>query len=112
MLLLALLHPIVSFNLWTWSIHPSTVIGIAALAALYVWAARKHHKSPTTGQKFFFFAGARHVRRRFGRVGEISNAGVAIHGFCPLVDEINESKNRDPDHVDEVPVERRDIDEQ
>jgi putative membrane protein len=57
MLLLALLHPVVSFNLWTWSIHPSTVIGIAGLAALYVWAASKLHKDPTTGQKVFFAAG-------------------------------------------------------
>lgn len=36
----ALLHPFTQFNWLTWSIHPSTVIGLAALAALYLWRAR------------------------------------------------------------------------
>jgi putative membrane protein len=40
MILFALLHPFTQFNWLTWSIHPSTVIGLAALAALYVWRAR------------------------------------------------------------------------
>jgi putative membrane protein len=57
MRLLALLHPIVAFDLWRWSIHPSTVIGIAALAALYTWAAKKLHREPTTSQKLFFCSG-------------------------------------------------------
>src|SRR3954462_4585829 len=57
MLLLALLHPIVTLRWWQWSIHPSTVIGIAALAALYVWAARKIDPPPTAGQKIFFASG-------------------------------------------------------
>jgi putative membrane protein len=40
MILFALLHPFTQFNWLTWSIHPSTVIGLAALAALYLWRAR------------------------------------------------------------------------
>jgi putative membrane protein len=57
MLVLALLHPIVNLTWWRWSIHPSTVIGIAALAALYVWGAKRAHKDPTTRQKIYFFSG-------------------------------------------------------
>ncbi len=37
----ALLHPFSQFTWLQWSIHPSTVIGLAVLAALYVWRARK-----------------------------------------------------------------------
>ena len=36
----ALLHPFSQFNWLTWSIHPSTVIGLAALGGLYLWRAR------------------------------------------------------------------------
>jgi len=57
MLLLALLHPIVTLSWWRWSIHPSTAIGIAALGALYLWAAHRLRKEPTLTQKMFFFAG-------------------------------------------------------
>lgn len=57
MLLLALLHPIVNLNLWRWSIHPSTAIGIAALGALYLWAAHRLRKEPTLAQRSYFFAG-------------------------------------------------------
>jgi putative membrane protein len=57
MLLLALLHPIVNLNLWRWSIHPSTAIGIAALGALYLWAAHRLKKEPTLAQRSFFFSG-------------------------------------------------------
>lgn len=41
MLVFALLHPFTQFNWLNWSIHPSTVIGLAALAALYLWRAKK-----------------------------------------------------------------------
>jgi putative membrane protein len=41
MLVFALLHPFTQFNWLTWSIHPSTVLGLAALAALYLWRAKK-----------------------------------------------------------------------
>jgi putative membrane protein len=57
MLCLALLHPIASLSWWRWSVHPSTAIGIAALAAIYVWAARKFGQTPSLGQRSFFFSG-------------------------------------------------------
>ena len=57
MLALALLHPIANLSWWRWSLHPSTVIGIAALGALYIWAAAKIGRQPTTGQKIYFGAG-------------------------------------------------------
>jgi putative membrane protein len=57
MLFLALLHPIVTLSWWRWSIHPSTVIGIAALAAIYVWSARKFGQTPSLAQRISFFTG-------------------------------------------------------
>jgi putative membrane protein len=57
MLFLALLHPIANLSWWRWSIHPSTVIGIAALAAIYAWAARKFGQTPSLAQRSFFFSG-------------------------------------------------------
>jgi putative membrane protein len=57
MLALALLHPIANLSWWRWSIHPSTVIGIAALGALYIWASRRQHQSPTDAQKIYFTCG-------------------------------------------------------
>ena len=57
MLVLALLHPIANLSWWRWSIHPSTVIGIAALGALYIWASSKLRRQPTIGQKMFFWSG-------------------------------------------------------
>ncbi len=57
MLFLALLHPIVTLSWWRGSIHPSTAIGIAALGALYLWAARHFRREPTLTQKICFFAG-------------------------------------------------------
>jgi putative membrane protein len=51
------LHPLTSLGLG-FSIHPSTVIGIAALAALYVWRARKGPAGgPTTAQRAAFTSG-------------------------------------------------------
>ena len=40
MLRFALLHAVASLSWSNFSIHPSTVIGIAALAAIYVWRAK------------------------------------------------------------------------
>lgn len=40
MVAVALLHPVASFSWTTFSVHPSVVIGILALAALYEWRAR------------------------------------------------------------------------
>jgi putative membrane protein len=57
MLFLALLHPIVDLTWWRWSIHPSTVIGIAALGALYLWAAHRLQRQPRLAQKIYFFSG-------------------------------------------------------
>src|SRR5437667_3067776 len=57
MLCLALLHPIANLSWWRWSVHPSTAIGIAALAALYIWASAKLRQRPTAGQNIYFFAG-------------------------------------------------------
>jgi putative membrane protein len=56
-LALALLHPIASLSWWRWSIHPSTVIGIAALGALYVSGAVRLRQQPTPGQKLYYVAG-------------------------------------------------------
>ena len=57
MFALALLHPIANLSWWRWSIHPSTVIGIAALGALYIWASGKLRRRPTIGQKIYFWSG-------------------------------------------------------
>jgi putative membrane protein len=57
MLFLAILHPIATLSWWRWSIHPSTVVGIGALAALYLWAGHRLQQEPTVKQKIYFFAG-------------------------------------------------------
>lgn len=58
MMVFALLHPFSQFDWLRWSIHPSTVIGLALLAGLYVWRAR--HASPgqplSVWQKLAFFS--------------------------------------------------------
>jgi len=38
---LALLHPLNELSLRSWTIHPSTVIGLAAIGGLYLWRARQ-----------------------------------------------------------------------
>ena len=40
MMVFALLHPFSQFNWLQWSVHPSTVIGLAVLGGLYLWRAR------------------------------------------------------------------------
>ena len=57
MLVLALLHPVAVINWWRWSIHPSTVLGIAALGALYLWVAHRVEDKPTSLQQGYFFSG-------------------------------------------------------
>ena len=57
MLFLALLHPIANLSWWRWSIHPSTVLGIAALGALYIWAGKALHQRPSITQQSFFLSG-------------------------------------------------------
>jgi putative membrane protein len=59
-LLLSLaLHPIAQVGWTGWSIHWSTVIGIAALAAVYLWRTRHAPAAgtPSGMQKLSFFAG-------------------------------------------------------
>ncbi|MEO8577545.1 MAG: cytochrome c oxidase assembly protein [Gemmatimonadales bacterium] len=58
MMVFALLHPFSQFSWLQWSIHPSTVIGLAALGALYLWRAREaNHEQPLSGwRKLSFFA--------------------------------------------------------
>ena len=53
------LHPVAQVGWTGWSIHWSTVIGIAALAALYLWRASHAPEpgTPTGAQKLTFFAG-------------------------------------------------------
>lgn len=41
MAMFALLHPFTRFSLLEWSIHPSTVAGLAVLGGLYLWRARQ-----------------------------------------------------------------------
>ena len=51
------LHPLAP-NGGAFSVHPSTVIGIGALAALYAWRARKGPAGgPTIGQRLSFVSG-------------------------------------------------------
>jgi putative membrane protein len=57
MVVLALLHPIADLSWWRWSIHPSTVIGMTALGALYIWASRQLGREPSAAQKIFFVSG-------------------------------------------------------
>src|SRR5258705_12826102 len=57
MLFLALLHPIANLSWWRWSLHPSTVLGIAALGALYISASKKLGRWPTVSQQILFFSG-------------------------------------------------------
>ena len=54
----ALLHPFTQFNWLKWSIHPSTVIGLAVLAGLYLWRARQASTEQllTAGRRISFFS--------------------------------------------------------
>src|SRR2546423_9610183 len=57
MFALAVLHPVANLGWWRWSIHPSIVIGVAALGALYIWASHRLRRPPTDGQKILFVSG-------------------------------------------------------
>jgi putative membrane protein len=58
MMVFALLHPFTQLNWLAWSVHPSTVIGLAVLAAIYLWRARYAlPENPVSGlRKLSFFA--------------------------------------------------------
>lgn len=54
-----LLHPVARIEWTRWTIHPSTVIGLAVLAALYFWRARHvppGEQPPSGAQKAAFLA--------------------------------------------------------
>ena len=53
----ALLHPVARIDWVRWTVHPSTVIGLAILAGLYVWASVRLKMEPKLYQKICFFAG-------------------------------------------------------
>ncbi len=55
---LAMLHPFTQFGWLAWSIHPSTVIGLAALAGVYLWRGRHAPPGETLSgpRKISFFA--------------------------------------------------------
>jgi putative membrane protein len=54
---LALLHPVADLRLTGFSVHPSTVVGLAALGGLYLWRARQgaDRRSPSPLQRAAFF---------------------------------------------------------
>ncbi len=58
-MLLAALHPVTQIGWTGWSVHPSTVVGIIALGALYLWRASQapSRDTPTGLEKLWFFAG-------------------------------------------------------
>jgi len=45
-MMVSVLHPTTTFSWSSFSVHPSTVIGIAALGALYAWRAREGEVDP------------------------------------------------------------------
>lgn len=49
MVVFALLHPLSQSGWRTWSIHPSTVMGLAVLAVLYAWRARERGSEKPLG---------------------------------------------------------------
>jgi putative membrane protein len=56
--LAALLHPAQQIGWLNWTVHPSTVVGLAALGAAYEWRARTGGApaaTPTGGQRVMFF---------------------------------------------------------
>ena len=57
-MVLALLHPFGQMSWLKWSIHPSTVIGLAALGAIYLWRARQAGEGErvTGARKISFFS--------------------------------------------------------
>jgi putative membrane protein len=52
-----MLHPLAGTAITGFSVHPSTVLGIAGLGSLYAWRARREHRSPTPWQSASFVGG-------------------------------------------------------
>ena len=53
----ALLHPVARIDWIQWTVHPSTVIGLAVLGGLYVWAGTRLKQRPSLSQQISFFTG-------------------------------------------------------
>lgn len=51
-----LIHPLSGTSIAPFSVHPSTVVGIVGLAALYTWRVRREGRSPTMTQRTAFGA--------------------------------------------------------
>ena len=51
MAVLALLHPAQQIGWTNWTVHPSTVVGVAALGALYVWRARRIQRRAPSAER-------------------------------------------------------------
>ena len=49
--MLSLLHPAQTLSLTNWTVHPSTVIGLVALGALYAWRARVAERGVGAGER-------------------------------------------------------------
>jgi len=49
--MLSLLHPAQTLSLTNWTVHPSTVIGLVALGALYAWRARVAEQGVAAGER-------------------------------------------------------------
>ncbi len=52
-----LLHPVARIEWIRWTVHPSTVIGLGILAALYVWSIKRTGNRPRLYQMACFFSG-------------------------------------------------------
>ena len=54
-----LLHPFTQFSWLKWSVHPSTVIGLSILGAIYLWRSRQAGPGERLGgaRKLSFFSG-------------------------------------------------------
>jgi putative membrane protein len=55
--LAALLHPTATVDWLHWSVHPSTVLGILGLGALYEWRARAERRAPSPARRLAFLSG-------------------------------------------------------
>jgi len=52
-----MLHPLDGTTITGFSVHPSTVVGLAGLAGLYGWRARREHRSPKPAEAATFAGG-------------------------------------------------------
>ena len=83
MLSLTLLHPAQQISLTNWTVHPSTVIGLAALGALYLWRARVAERSFAGADNDSGAASGR--RPRTGPGGDVPSAAQRAAFFGGLL---------------------------